>query len=41
MEQEIINLNDDYEYIKKELMPFIDETDKDRFFDEFLKQAIY
>lgn len=41
MQNTDLNLNKDYEYIKKELMPFIDENEKDQFFDAFLKLAIY
>lgn len=38
---ELIDLNKDYDYIKKELMSFIDEEKRDEVFDSFIKLAVY
>ncbi len=37
----MIDFDRDYEYIKKELMSFIDEEKRDEIFDSFIKLAVY
>ena len=37
----MIDIDKDYEYIKTEIMSFIDEEKKDEIFDSFIKLAVY